>query len=554
MQLKKIIVLITCLSSPLYAAEDQHLQREIKLLQEQTQKLQAQLKGLQRQLKDKSSMTLTQGNVKKAKKGKTASKLAAKKRMSSSVPTHSRSASKVPTPPTEMGPHSDKKAGAFHSSGVLIHTPEAHPESIGFYPTALIADNHVVTYIAGTPVVSSPYLGDRPAFDGSDYIVNISSINRDIRLMQQRRRLYRAYESIGYPMPYNPIIAVSGKAEPLAAFNNPFRGNMSGDLNLGSSELDVAATLNPNVEAYIALAYDDSPPAIGPRIDNSAFNLNMGFVNIGNLDKTPFYFTGGQLYVPFGRYSTAMVSAPLTMNLARTKTRPFIFGYKSQEESGPFAAVYGYRSDTTLGKSGVGGVNLGYVFAHNDTTGEIGISYISTINDSAGMQNTNSVAGTTFGGFGSFTNGSEAVRKTPALDVHGNISFDRYILTGEWVGVTESFREQDLSFNGKGAKPQAVQGELDMTFTAFNRPASLGMAYQWTHQALALNLAQQRISGVFNISIWKDTVESIEYRHDIDYKQYQFANGAAPVGQVNENTVGTGSYADSVAFQVGVYF
>ena len=52
------------------------------------------------------------------------------------------------------------------------------------------------------------------------------------------------------------------------------------------------------------------------------------------------------------------------MNLARTKTRPFILGYKSQEDTGPFAAVYGYRSDTTLGKSGVGGVNLGYIFEY----------------------------------------------------------------------------------------------------------------------------------------------------------------------------------------------
>ena len=53
-----------------------------------------------------------------------------------------------------------------------------------------MADGRVVTFIAGTPVVTSPYLGARPAYDGSDYIVNISSINRDVRLMEQRRRLY----------------------------------------------------------------------------------------------------------------------------------------------------------------------------------------------------------------------------------------------------------------------------------------------------------------------------------------------------------------------------
>lgn len=528
MKLKKIILALFCLSSPIYAESDQQLQREIQLLQKQTQALQAQLNRLQKKM-------VAQNSVKRSKQ----SPVKQTKALSSPAPV---------TPVRKAVPHE------FHSTQVTVHAPEAHPESISFYPTALVADNHVVTYIAGTPVVSSPYLGDRPAFDGSDYIVNISSINRDIRLMQQRRRMYRAYESIGYPVPQMPIISLSGKSEPVAVLNSPFRGNMDGDITLGSSELDIAAALNQNVEAYIAIAYDESPPAVGPRISNSAFNLNMGFVNIGNLDRTPLYFTAGQVYVPFGRYSSAMISAPLTMNLARTKSRPFIFGYKSQEDTGPFAAVYGFRSDTTLGKSGVGGLNLGYIFARGSDTGEIGASYISAINDAAGMQSTGSNVGTTFGGFGSFTNGNEAVRKIPAFDVHGNVGIDRYNFSAEWVGVSERFRTQDLSFNDRGAKPQAAQFEANMTFRAFNRPSSLGVGYQWSKDALALNLPKQRLIGVFNISIWKDTVESLEYRHDIDYRLYQFANGAAPEGFVNAPTIGTGRTADTVSAQIGVYF
>jgi hypothetical protein len=80
------------------------------------------------------------------------------------------------------------------------------------------------------------------------------------------------------------------------------------------------------------------------------------------------------------------------------------------------------------------------------------------------------------------------------------------------------------------------------------------LGYQWSKDALALNLPQQRISGVFNISIWKDTVESLEYKHDVDYNIYQFANGAAPVGGVNATTYGTGRSGDTVSAQIGVYF
>lgn len=436
-----------------------------------------------------------------------------------------------------------------------MHALDAHPESLEFYPTALIADEQVVTYIAGTPVVTSPYLGARPAFDGSDYIVNISSINRDIRLMQQRRRLYRAYQQIGYPVPNMPILALSGKVEPVGLFNRPYFGNTIGNLTLGSSELDTAAALNDLVEGYMSIAYDESAPMTnGQRVANSSFFLNMGFVNVGNLDKSPLYFTAGQLYVPFGRYSSSMISGTLPMQMARTRTRPFIFGYKSQEDTGPFASAFVFKSDTTLGNSAVGGLNLGYIYDTQALSGEIGASFISALNDATGMQLTGSVPGTTFGGFASFTNGSEAVRKIPGVDVHGNIRFDRYNFTAEWVSATKAFRPQDLSFDGHGAKPQAGQVEAAMTFMAFNKPASIAAGYQWSREALALNLPAKRLSGVFNISLWKDTVESLEYRHDIDYGRNQFANGAAPQGSANANTMGTGRSSDTLLAQIGVYF
>lgn len=524
MKYKKTILAIAFFSTPLCAENDREVQQEIQRLQHQSHRLQVRLDQLQEKMLSNKKLNTTQAKTAKG---------------------HRKPLSKI----------KKSRESEFHSSQLSVHAPEENPESIGFYPTALVAENQVVTYIAGTPVVSSPYLGDRPAFDGSDYIVNISSINRDIRLMQQRRRLYRAYENIGYPVPQMPIIALSGKLEPVGMVNNPFRSsNTQADLTLGTSELDVAATLNQNVEGFISIAYDESPPEVGPRIDNSAFSLNLGFVNVGNLDKTPFYFTAGQLYVPFGKYSSAMVSSPVTMNLARTKTRPFILGYKSQGNTGPFAATYIYRSDTTLGKAGVGGFNLGYVFEADSVNGEMGAGYISSIDDAAGMQSTGSMPATTFGGFGSFSNGNEAVRKTQAMNAHANVGYDRFNFAAEWVGAIQSFRAQDLSVNGRGARPEAGQFEAGMTFRAFDRPASIGIGYQWSKDALALNLPKQRMSGVFNISIWKDTVESVEYRHDIDYASGQFSNGAAPTGLVNQPTWGAGKSSDTLSAQIGVYF
>lgn len=547
MKYKALILAISALSSSVFAANNDELQQEIIRLQEQTKQLQTQLNRLQKQLVAQSVIKPTaRPTVKPVIAKPTVKKASAVTAANKRVKTNNQ--------PGINRVVETEKAKTFHTSVLSVHTADKDHRARGFYPTALIADGRVISYIAGTPVVSSPYLGARPAFDGSDYIVNISSINRDIRLMEQRRRLYRAYESIGYPKPNMPIIAISGKAEPVAMINQPYVGRYAGDINLGSSELDVAAALNDKVEAFISMAYDETPPPVGQRVSNSAFSLNMGFVNIGNLDRSPIYFTAGQMYVPYGRYSSSMISSTLPQRLARTKARPFILGYKSQQDWGPYAAIYGFKSDTNLGHSGIGGVNLGYTIRAGNISGDIGGGFISSISDSTGMQDNGSQPFTTFGGFASDTNGSELIRKVPAVNVHGNISFDRYSLTAEWVGVSRRFRFEDLSYNWRGAKPQAAQIEGALTFMAFNKPSSFALGYQWSKDTLALHLPKHRFSGVFNISIWKDTIESLEYRHDVDYNIYQFANGIAPPGLFNLPTFGTGRKADALIAQIGVFF
>lgn len=526
MKYKILFALFIVSSLPLYAekpTDEKQLRHEVQQLHQQTQLLQQQLDTLQRQV-EKHSTT----HKKHAKNIKPKHKHATTKKSSSK---------------------------GLHDTPVYVHTMNGHPESVEDYPTALLSENHVITYIAGTPVVTAPYLGSRPAFDGSDYVVNISSINRDLRLMQQRRQLYRAYRAIGYSVPNTPIVALSGKAEPIGTIGEFSAQNITHSWGLGSAELDAAASINEKVQAYISLAYAPLPDLSGPAISNSTIGLGMAFINIGDLEKTPYYFTAGQIFVPFGRYSSLMVSAPLTMIMSRTKARPFILGYKSQYDSGPFAAVYAFDGDTTQGDSGVGGLNLGYIITEAHSVTEIGASVISSIENAGGMQvNGSTPPNANFGGFSSITNGNEAIKQIPAFDMHGNFRFDRYILTAEWVTATRAFRPQDLSYNGVGAQPQAGQLEAAVTFRTFDVPASFAVGYQWSRESLALKLPEQRIAGVLSFSFWKDTIESIEYRHDIDYRQNQFANGAAPVGMVNSNTLGTGKSSDMVLAQIGVYF
>lgn len=440
------------------------------------------------------------------------------------------------------------------TSALSVHLPNKNHRSTDFHPSVLMAKEHVVTYIAGTPIVASPYLGRRPAFDGSDYIVNISSINADIRLMEQRRSLYQAFHNLGDPTPDLPIIALSGKLEPVATFNRKKGDPSSSDINLGSSELDVAAVVNANVEGYIGIAYDDGPPeGGGTRVRNSAFSLNSGFINIGNLDVTPWYFTAGQMYVPFGKYSSSMVSLPLTALLGKTKARPVLLGYKSQQKSGFYAAGFAFRSTTEIESKNSEGINVGYMLDSEKINSDIGISFMNGLEESQGMQITNALPDY-FGGFASRLRGHESIKKVLGFDIHSMVNIGRYNFTAEWLTALNAFRMHELSFNGHSAKPSAGQLEASITFMAFGKPATFGAGYQWTQDALALNLPRQRFSTVFNISIWKNTIESLEYHHDEDYAHHHFANGIAPNGTANLDIYGAGAGSDSIIAQIGVYF
>lgn len=436
----------------------------------------------------------------------------------------------------------------FTSTPLSIHVPKKKPQSITFNPSALMVGEDVLTYIVGMPVVSSPYLGKRPAFDGSDFITNISSINQDVRLMMQRMILSKQLASQGYPAPNLPILALSGAIESLAHHSKSYQSVSDWDLDLSTAELDVSAGLNAWVVGYLSFAYDASAPTSGGRVSNANVYLSKGFLNIGNLEKSPVYLTTGQFYLPFGRFSSSMISAPLTAKMGKTIARAAELGFHHQRDLGAFGALYAFKSETTNASSAAYGVNWGYNLMQADKRAEVGLSYISAINAASGMQ---SVAAST-GEFSGFTHNatSRAVDSVPAIDLHANFSMNAWGVAAEWISATQSFRSMDLSFNQTGAKPQALNVEAAHTFKIKNKALSVALGYGWSEEALALKLPKQRFSAVASVSLWRDTVESIEVRHDVDYAMNAQAAGAGS----SINTLGTGKSSNTVTAQLGIYF
>ena len=83
------------------------------------------------------------------------------------------------------------------------------------------------------------------------------------------------------------------------------------------------------------MTYENIPGTSPRRISNSRVFLDRGFIIIGNFNRSPIYGSLGQMYVPFGRYGSNMISLPLTYFIGKTKARAISVGLAPQKMNSP---------------------------------------------------------------------------------------------------------------------------------------------------------------------------------------------------------------------------
>jgi hypothetical protein len=219
-----------------------------------------------------------------------------------------------------------------------------------------------------------------------------------------------------------------------------------------------------------------------------------------------------------------------------------------------------------------GGGNIGYKFANGGPIKwELGGGGIANIADAIAMQNTGANL-PAFPGFG-FNSATEMlVHRVPGLNAHAELDIKQLSLLGEFVGATQQFAPANLTYDRAGAQPRAMHFEGDYSFNFIHFPTVFTLAYDHSWQALGLNLPQNSYTGDINISFWKDTIETIEYRHDTNYPSGTTAfstniAGYSPGGGFNNTTgaplannlvafptVSQGGSQNTVILQAGLYF
>lgn len=421
--------------------------------------------------------------------------------------------------------------------------------------------SHGVYFASGSPVITSPYLGVRSEFDGSDLIVLNSGVNRDVKLLNEKKTLLALNEKEHLPMPQTPTLVLSGRIEAQVSNGKNFQNQASSDINPTGAELDLMPIVNSWVTGLISFAYDNS--MIAPRrINNSRVFVNDAFATVGNFSQSPFYVSIGQMFLPFaGAYSSFMLTSPLPQQLGVVRDRALLVGYQPMSDNGLYASLYAFNGPSNTNDSdrlniNDGGVNLGFKAKGDRWSAELGASYIGNIADAIGFQSNGLPSEAGFVGFAN-TNASEVLKHhVPGMDAHGSFKLDAYRLYLEYVSATKDFAEDNLSFNGEGARPSSASIEGAYLFDIYHRPSSVGVGYARTWEAFALNLPRQRYSAVFNTSIWKDTIISLEYRYDLNYPRGTFASGSGALGLPVPFFAGEvmNQSGSQLTVQFGVYF
>jgi len=410
----------------------------------------------------------------------------------------------------------------------------------------------------GSPIVISSYLGEHTAFDASDLIINYSSYNESLNLLRLKQKVYRRL-NCDTDSQTLPFIMLSGKIEGIADYQKPSNDVSNSSVNLEDAELDFAPVINDWASGFVGLQYlFVTEPSVSPRVVNtSRVHINKAFVTFGNLERFPLYLTMGQNNVPFGQYSSPMITSPLTDSIFKTRAQEVLLGYANQDPRGFYGSVFAFNGDTHTNRNNSinnVGANLGYVIKNDNWNAELGAGYISNIADSFGMQLTGAPNGA-FGGFStspaiSGITSEKIQHQVGGADVHATFGTGPFSLIAEYIQATQAFTPMDMTFNGRGAEPKALDVEGNYSFHIMDKPTALSIGYGKSWEALALNVPESRYIAALTTSLYKDTIEELEFRHDIAYGSGVSASGF----MVPTPAVLKGFSSNTVTAQIGIYF
>jgi len=289
-------------------------------------------------------------------------------------------------------------------------------------------------------------------------------------------------------------LTLSGALEVEANHTKDFNGNSSSGLELATVELAVDAKAHPWVQGHVLFLYEEG--------DDDDVVVDEAFITIGNSEESPYYLSAGRMYIPFGNFTTFMISDPLTLEMSETQETALQVGYESENWH---SAIYAFNGDTSEGDASSTieqyGAHVGYNLAEESWNVAIDTSYTSSLFDSDLLAEEFEVAATE----GDYI---------PGFGVQGVLGVSNFTFIAEYITALE-----DLDVEGNKINPYTFNVEGAVTVELVGYETILALAWQ-NSDDLAGILPEQRFMASIGVSLFEDTTLTLEYAYDKDYDEH----------------------------------
>jgi hypothetical protein len=116
-------------------------------------------------------------------------------------------------------------------------------------------------------------------------------------------------------------LMIWGSVELNAVYNKEDGQDNESDLEISEAQLGFMPMINDKINAHIVLFYEDGEDL---DIDEANITLSQHGEGMG------FNFVGGLQYLPYGNYSSYMITDPLTLDLGETSDTAVVFGWANE--------------------------------------------------------------------------------------------------------------------------------------------------------------------------------------------------------------------------------
>ena len=276
-------------------------------------------------------------------------------------------------------------------------------------------------------------------------------------------------------------------------------GNMTtSDPAISKIELQFNSPESRPLGVLVRLKHEDD----GDEVDEAYLRYRFGYEN-------RFAVSAGKSYSPFGYFDTSLITDPMTLTLGETRSE----GLKFELDQGDWAvSAFTSPESPSSGSDVASGAELKFHRGSDWQGYSLGLAAINNIAISNGMQSALSSPG-------------ESARAIPAVAAHATFASGNYRIVIESITATKRFTTGDLDFAGSGARPNALRAEFARRFQFSNTPCTAAASWQQSHEALALDLPQSRISAGISAGLSENASLALELLHDTAYPVSVGGNG-----------------------------